>query len=190
MYAWLTLDFLKVLRFSFPLPVVGPTARFATESIKKFLARALRSRKILRSTCGQVYAYADKWANSPQTLTWKTKHTSLRGLLKKCKFRKKCLPTPPLSQSWHKQLLGEKRSFRGGVGGQFPRILCLWILLHLPHMLVGGIILSSPGLGAINSFTIDRQPFSHLQQSLLEYWHNSAICCWSNIHEHISTTAI
>ena len=46
----ISLDFVKVLRFSFPVPVVGPSAKlalslaFSAESIKN-LSLALRARK-------------------------------------------------------------------------------------------------------------------------------------------------
>ena len=52
------IDFLKVLRFSFPVPVLGPafSLAFAAEK-KKNLPLALYPReKNLSSTCGQVYA--------------------------------------------------------------------------------------------------------------------------------------
>ena len=42
-------------------------------------------------------AYANKWANFPETFVFigKTKHTTLRGLSNKCKFRKNAyLPLP------------------------------------------------------------------------------------------------
>ena len=62
-------------------------------------------------------------------------------------------------------------------------IFALVNILNLPHILVNGIILSSPGLCAINSLTIDGQPFSHLQQSFLECWNDSSICSWADIHQ-------
>ena len=49
-----TLDFLKVLRFSFPVPVVGPSAlslAFSPPKTKKFCASRLALVKKMSSTC-------------------------------------------------------------------------------------------------------------------------------------------
>ena len=54
--AHLLLDFFKVLRFSFPVPVVGPSSlfRFCRRKHKKSTVRTWRSWKNLSSTCRQV----------------------------------------------------------------------------------------------------------------------------------------
>ena len=54
--AHLLLDFFKVLRFSFPVPVVGPSSvvRFCRRKHRKSTVRTWRSWKNLSSTCRQV----------------------------------------------------------------------------------------------------------------------------------------
>ena len=60
---------------------------------------------------------------------------------------------------------------------------------NLPDIFVNGVILSSPRFGAVNGFTIHRQPLSHLQQTLLKCRYDAAICRWANIQQHVTTTA-
>ena len=62
-------------------------------------------------------------------------------------------------------------------------------LFNIPDIFVNGVILSFPRFSAVNCITIHRQPFSHLQQSLLKCWYDATICSWTNIQQHVSTTA-
>ena len=60
---------------------------------------------------------------------------------------------------------------------------------NLPDIFVNGVILNSPRFGAVNCFTIHRQPLSNLQQTLLKCRYNAAICGRANIQQHVTTTA-
>ena len=63
---YLYLDFLKVLRFSFPVPVVGPSTlslAFAAENIKNLMLSLRTREKIWARLVGKsnLYSYLPRW---------------------------------------------------------------------------------------------------------------------------------
>ena len=58
-----------------------------------------------------------------------------------------------------------------------------------PHIRVSGVVLVLPWVTGIDALPIDLQPLTHVTQTLLVDGVDRAILGWSNIHQHVATTA-